>query len=61
MGTAEFGQLDASDVPELVHLQVWPAGDRTLFVRVAPETVSGRRLFGNGRYTPLLSTRAHSW
>ena len=47
VGTAEL--VDASDVPELVDLQVWPAGDRSLFVRVAPETVSGRRLFGNGR------------
>jgi hypothetical protein len=29
-------------------LQVWPSGDRALFVRVAPETVTGRNLFGNG-------------
>jgi len=43
-GTAQT--LDVLDVPDmLVDMRVWPTGDRSLFVRVEPEEVTGRRLW----------------
>lgn len=37
--------VDDEQVPDLVHaLQVWPAGDRSVHVRVEPLQVTGRRL-----------------
>lgn len=42
-GTAEL--FDALDVPEhLAELRVWPEGVRSVFVRVDPVEVTGRRL-----------------
>ena len=37
--------VDAADVPEMLDdLDVWPAGARSLFVRVEPDEVTGRKL-----------------
>lgn len=37
--------VDAADVPEmLADVDVWPAGARSLFVRVEPDEVTGRKL-----------------
>lgn len=45
-GTAEL--VDALDVPDmLVEMRVWPGGDHSLFVRVEPSRVTGRRLWGD--------------
>lgn len=42
-GVAEL--VDAMQVPEhLVDLRVWPAGPRSLFVRIAPVEITGRKL-----------------
>jgi uncharacterized protein len=42
-GVAEL--VDAADVPEMqADLYVWPAGARSLFVRVEPVDVTGRKL-----------------
>lgn len=39
--------IEDDDVPEALHvLEVWPAGDRTAYVKVEPVDVSGRRLQG---------------
>jgi nitroimidazol reductase NimA-like FMN-containing flavoprotein (pyridoxamine 5'-phosphate oxidase superfamily) len=49
-GTATL--VDALDVPDaLVEMRVWPGGSHSPFVRVEPESVSGRRLWG-ARPTP---------
>ena len=43
-GTAEL--VDALDVPDtLMEMRVWPGGKHSLFVRVVPEAVTGRRLW----------------
>ncbi|WP_460828548.1 pyridoxamine 5'-phosphate oxidase family protein [Nocardioides hungaricus] len=43
-GTA--GLVDHLDVPDtLADLRVWPVGPRSLFVRVEPDAVTGRRLW----------------
>jgi uncharacterized protein len=45
-GRAE--SVDAADVPDQVmEMRVWPAGPRTLFVRVEPIEVTGRRVSGS--------------
>jgi nitroimidazol reductase NimA-like FMN-containing flavoprotein (pyridoxamine 5'-phosphate oxidase superfamily) len=42
-GVAE--SIEAADVPDILGgLQVWPQGQRPLFMRVAADQVSGRRL-----------------
>lgn len=42
-GTAEL--VEGDDVPDqLVDLRIWPEGNRSLFVRVEPLEVTGRRL-----------------
>lgn len=44
-GTAEV--VDVLDAPEMVvEMRVWPAGTRSVFVRVEPLTLTGRRLWG---------------
>lgn len=44
-GTAEL--VDVLDVPDmLVDMRVWPGGERSLFVRVEPVRLTGRRLWG---------------
>jgi len=46
VGTA--GLVAIEDVPDmLVEMRVWPAGRRSLFVRVEPTEVGGRRLWGS--------------
>lgn len=43
VGVAEV--VDGDDAPESLHLlEVWPAGDRTSYVRVESHEVTGRRL-----------------
>ncbi len=42
-GTAEV--VPDSEVPDLAGtLEVWPAGDQSVYVRVEPERISGRKL-----------------
>jgi hypothetical protein len=42
-GVADF--IDADEVPEILgDLQVWPHGPHSVFVRVAPDRLTGRRL-----------------
>ena len=42
-GTVEL--VDGEDVPDqLIDLRIWPHGNRSLFIRVAPVEVTGRRL-----------------
>ena len=42
-GTAEL--VEGEDVPDqLVDLRIWPQGKHSLFIRVAPVEVTGRRL-----------------
>lgn len=39
--------LDSDGAPEALHvLEVWPAGNRTAYVRVEPIEITGRRLQG---------------
>jgi hypothetical protein len=43
--TGKAESVDALEVPDILGgLQVWPRGDRPLFLRVTAEHVSGRRL-----------------
>lgn len=45
-GAAEL--IDVRDVPEtLVELRVWAGGPRTLFIRIEPVQVTGRRVWKN--------------
>ena len=38
--------LDVLDVPDmLVDMRVWPNGIRSVFVRVEPDEITGRRLW----------------
>ncbi|MFC7493571.1 MULTISPECIES: pyridoxamine 5'-phosphate oxidase family protein [unclassified Nocardioides] len=44
-GTAE--RVPVQDVPDhLVGMEIWPAGPASLFIRVTPHEVTGRRLWG---------------
>ena len=44
-GDAEV--VDVLDAPEMVvEMRVWPAGTRSVFVRVEPTSLTGRRLWG---------------
>lgn len=38
--------MAATDVPEIVDLRIWTPGTPGTFLRLAPDEVSGRRLFG---------------
>ena len=43
-GTAEL--IDVLDVPDmLVEMRVWAGGPRSLFIRIEPDQVTGRRLW----------------
>ena len=45
-GTAEL--VDVLDVPDmLMDMKVWPTRTRNVFVRVEPERLTGRRLWGS--------------
>jgi uncharacterized protein len=45
IGTAE--RVPTADVPDnLIGMEVWASGPRSLFIRVTPTEVSGRRLWG---------------
>lgn len=44
-GTAELS--DVRDVPEMLELRVWAGGPRSLFVRIEPVQVTGRRVWKN--------------
>jgi hypothetical protein len=47
-GTARV--VDVEEVPQPVDLDVWPSGQRTVYVEVEAEEVTGRRLFGSARH-----------
>jgi len=41
--------IDQIDVPQMVvEMRVWPIGPHQLFVRVQPDQITGRRLWGTG-------------